>query len=176
MNEFRFIRKNWDNEAMRDYLAGAIYNAVLYANGKEENGDYIVRFRVGGGGVYIAYWETAEPSGMLVAHVRVGSPALKTVSWLLDYTQLDTSANARLYWCPREDGMPNKAVSHRVYTREWCLYEGVYKWARQRGWNPEGEDGKPLYRFSLPLNRERIVSEMLEASKMGRQEERNGIF
>lgn len=163
MKDFRFVRKNWNDEVARDYLAGAIYNAVLYANGKEENGDYIVRFRAKGGGVYIAYWETDEK--MRTAHVRIGSPALDTVSWMLDYTELDKDDTARLYWCPREKGMPYSLVPDSIYFREWCLYEGIYMWTRQRGWNPEGDDGKPQLRIGVPMNREKIVSEMLERSK-----------
>ena len=173
MRNFRFLWTGWDDSAARDYMLGAIYNAVLYASGKEENGDFMVRFRVKGGGVYIAYWESsatafcpyAEPSKIRTAHVRIGSPALQRVSWALDYTELDLNDNARLYWCPREKGMPCSAVPESVRDREWCLYEGVYAQARLMRWNPEGEDGKPLYRIGVPMNRERIVSEMLEMSK-----------
>lgn len=164
MKDFRFVWKNWDDSDARDYIAGAIYNAVLYAAGKEENGDYMVRFRVKGGGVYLAYWED-ETEGMRVAHVRIGSPALQRVSWLLDYTELDLDGNARLYWCPRENGMPYSVVPESVRDRERCLYDGVYAPARRMEWNPEGEDGKPLYRIGVPMNMERIVSEMLERSK-----------
>ena len=173
MKDFRFVWKNWDDRDARDYILGSIYNAVMYVEGEEENGDYMVRFRVKGGGVYIAYWESSEmafcpytePSKIRVAHVRIGSPALQTVSWMLDYSELDLDDNARLYWCPREKGMPYSLVPESIYDREWCLYEGVYAHARRMKWNPEGEDGKPLYRFGPPMRRERIVSEMLERSK-----------
>ena len=178
MNDFRFAWKNWsDSEEARDYLAGAVYNAVLYAAGKESNGDYMVRFRASGGGVYIAYWEDIQnvmwprlgPREVRAAHIQIGSPALKTVSWKLNYTEADfvEDYDATLYWCPRSKGMPYELVSDRLYAREWCLYEGVYMWTRLRGWNPEGDDGKPKYRVFGEPKRNAMVDKMLEASKLG---------
>ena len=166
MNDFRFVRKNWSEETARDYLCGAVYNAVLYAAGKESNGDYMVRFRVGGGGVYIAYWED-ETEGMRAAHIQIGSPVLKGLSRKLDYTEADLDHNARLYWCPHEKGMPYSRNPGNAYTREWCLYEGVYTLARMRGWNDEGDDGKPKHKIFGEPRRDLVVDRMLEASKMG---------
>ena len=163
MRDFRFIWKDWDDQDVRDYILGTIYNAVLYAQGKEENGDYMVRLRVKGGGVYIGYWEDGS-AGMRAAHVRIGSPALKTVSWTLDYTEQDTG-NARLYWCPRKKGMPYSLVPESIYDREWCLYEGVYAPSRLMRWNPEGDDGKPMYKVFGEPRRDLVVDEMLERSK-----------
>ena len=173
MKDFRFVWTGWDDRDARDYILGAIYNAVMHAKGEEENGDYMVRLRVKGGGVYLAYWEDEvamqfpykELGTVKAAHVRIGSPALQKVSWFLDYTELDTDSDAHLYWCPRKKGMPYSLVPDSIYNREWCLYEGVYAPSRRMKWNPEGEDGKPLYRMGVPMNREKIVSEMLEASK-----------
>ena len=177
MKNFRFVWKNWSDEAARDYLFGAVYNAVLHAAGKEENGDYMVRFRAGGGGVYIAYWEDMRnvmwprlgPREVRAAHIQVGSPALKGLSWKLDYTEADfvEDYSATLYWCPRSKGMPYNSRLDRTYTREWCLYEGVYMWARQRGWNEEGDDGKPKHRLFGEPKRSQVVERMLEASKIG---------
>ena len=165
MKDFRFVRKNWREETMRDYLCGAVYNAVLYAAGKESNGDYMVRFRAGGGGVYIAYWED-EAEGMRAAHIQIGSPVLKGLSWKLDYTEADLDYRARLYWCPREKGLPYNRNLDRTYTREWCLYEGVYTPVRIRGWNEEDYDGKPKHKIFGEPRRDSVVDRMLEASKM----------
>lgn len=173
MNSFRFARRSWNDNDFRDWLHGAVYNAVLYAGGMESNGDYMVRLRAKGGGVYIAYWEdtvsltTVSGEERLIrnAHVRVGSPALKRVSWMLDYSELNRHSSAVLWWCPRESTMPFKAPPERMHFRDWCLYEGVYVWARHFGWNPEGNDGRPMYKVGVPQKREAIVERMLEESK-----------
>ena len=166
MKDFRFIWKDWDDQDVRDYILGTIYNAVLYAQGKEENGDYMVRLRVKGGGVYIGYWEDGSAGGR-AAHIRIGSPTLKTVSWKLNYTEADYEQgfNARLYWCPRKKGMPYSLVPESIYDREWCLYEGVYAPSRRMRWNPEGDDGKPMYKVFGEPRRDLVIDEMLEASK-----------
>ena len=177
MNHFRFVWTGWDDNDARDYILGAMYNAVLYAKGMEENGDYMIRFRVKGGGVYLAYWEDMRkvmwphlgPREVRAAHIQIGSPALKGLSWKLDYTEADYAEgfNAHLYWCPREKGMPYRVLPYSIYDREWCLYEGVYMHTRIMRWNPEGDDGKPKYRIFGEPRRNLVVDEMLKASKTG---------
>ena len=169
MKDFRFVRKNWKDETVRDYLDGAIKNAKDYAAKGESNGDYIVRFRESGGGVYIAYWEEDMEGMSRRANVEIGSPSLKAISWRLCCNDCDllNDSPATLYWCPREKGMPYAKVPSNLYMREWCLYEGIYKWARLRGWNEEGHDGKPKHRIYGEPGRSRVVDEMLELSKMG---------